>query len=52
MPDDVTLGRQLFEQNKLMGTLDEAFMGDDVQVDESLFQDMDDLDLDEEFDED
>jgi hypothetical protein len=25
---------------------------DDVQVDESLFQDMDDLDLDEEFDED
>ena len=22
-----SIGRQLFEQNKLMGTLDEAFMG-------------------------
>ncbi|XP_028409742.1 RWD domain-containing protein 1-like [Dendronephthya gigantea] len=45
-------GRKLFEQNTLMGTLDEAFMGDDIQVDESLFQDLDDLDLDEELDED
>lgn len=45
-------GRQLFEQNELMGTLDEAFMGDDVQVDESLFQEMDDLDLDEELEDD
>ena len=44
-------GRQLFEQNTLLGTLDDAFMGDDVQVDESLFQDMDDLDLDEELNE-
>ncbi|XP_046848267.1 RWD domain-containing protein 1-like [Xenia sp. Carnegie-2017] len=40
-------GRQLFEQNALMGTLDEAFMGDDIKVDESLFQDLDDLDLDD-----
>lgn len=40
-------GRQLFEQNELLGTSDEAFLKDDVQVDESLFQEMDDLDLED-----
>jgi len=42
-------GRQLFEKDKDLWRSDLAFLEGEVKVDESLFQDMDDLDLDEEF---
>lgn len=41
-------GRQLFEQDASMENSDAAFLEGEVKVDESLFQEMDDLDLDEE----
>jgi len=41
-------GRQLFEQDASMENSDAAFLEGEVKVDESLFQEMDDLDLDDE----
>jgi len=41
-------GRQLFEQDASMENSDAAFLESEVKVDESLFQEMDDLDLDDE----
>ncbi|KAL9969509.1 hypothetical protein ACROYT_G021730 [Oculina patagonica] len=41
-------GRQLFEQDASMENSDAAFLENEVKVDESLFQEMDDLDLDDE----
>ncbi|CAH3035285.1 unnamed protein product [Pocillopora meandrina] len=41
-------GRQLFEQDDSMRDSDAAFLESEVKVDESLFQDLDDLDLDDE----
>ncbi|KAJ7391359.1 RWD domain-containing protein 1 [Desmophyllum pertusum] len=40
--------RQLFEQDESMENSDAAFLESEVKVDESLFQEMDDLDLDDE----
>ncbi|XP_022905603.1 RWD domain-containing protein 1 [Onthophagus taurus] len=47
-------GRELFLRDKTMNESDLKFLdeGDAVKVDESLFQDLDDLDLDDEDDED
>lgn len=45
-------GRQLFERDNTLGDEEDAFLDeedDNVVVDESLFQDVDDLDLDEDF---
>ncbi|XP_015756064.1 PREDICTED: RWD domain-containing protein 1-like [Acropora digitifera] len=39
-------GRQLFEQDEAMENSDAAFLEGEVKVDESLFQELDDLDLD------
>ncbi|XP_068698042.1 RWD domain-containing protein 1-like [Montipora foliosa] len=39
-------GRQLFEQDESMENSDVVFLEDEVKVDESLFQELDDLDLD------
>ncbi|XP_073229093.1 RWD domain-containing protein 1-like [Porites lutea] len=41
-------GKQLFEQDSSMENSDAAFLEGEVKVDESLFQEMDDLDLDDE----
>ncbi|KAG7155349.1 RWD domain-containing protein 1-like [Homarus americanus] len=48
-------GRELFQTDQTLNESDLSFLGDgegEVTVDESLFQDLDDLDLDEEDDED
>ncbi|XP_061430910.1 RWD domain-containing protein 1 [Lethenteron reissneri] len=47
-------GKQLFETDRNLDTSDMQFLeeGDNVEVDESLFQDMEDLDIDEDDDED
>lgn len=44
-------GKQLFEQDSTLNESDIKFLTSDpgVKVDESLFQDLDDLDLDDEF---
>ena len=50
-------GKQLFERDVTLNESDIQFLGDNnistggVKVDESLFQDLDDLELEEDFDE-
>lgn len=45
-----TTGKQLFEKDESLFTSDLQFTEGEVEVDESLFQDLDDLDLEDDED--